>query len=150
MPPQSFGAGAGAGLFQTALNFVSDVGQQFVGQEFWQKRFDQTQEGQKELYEYAHDYTAEMNRLARAGLNPNLVYGQMSGSSPMPGSTTAPLGSSNFTTADIAQTAANLSHAQALDADASLKNAEAGYYNKLSNPYNGYQHGRHYFAPQDY
>lgn len=125
----------GVGVFQTALNFAADTAQQFVGQEFWNKRFDTMQQGQKELYEYSHDYTAEMNRLARAGLNPNLVYGQMSGSSPMPGATNVPLGSSNFSTPDIASVAANLSHANALAADADLKNAEAGYYRKMSNRY---------------
>ena len=125
----------GVGLFQSALNFVGETGNQFIGHEFWQKRFDEMQQGQKDLYEYSHDYTAEMNRLARAGLNPNLVYGSMSGSSPMPGGTSAPLSSSNYTTPDVASLAANLSHANALDADANLKNAEAGYYNKMSNRY---------------
>ena len=125
----------GVGLFQSALNFVGETGNQFIGHEFWQKRFDEMQQGQKELYEYSHDYTAEMNRLARAGLNPNLVYGSMSGSSPMPGGTSAPMSPSSYTTPDVASIAANLSHANALDADANLKNAEAGYYNKMSNRY---------------
>ena len=127
--------GYGLGMFQSALNFVADVGQQFIGQEFWEKKSDYMLNQQQELFEYQNDYTAQMNRLARAGLNPNLVYGQLSGGMSMPSASSAPATPSNYHTADVAQIVANLSHAKALDADSNLKNAEAGYWNKMSARY---------------
>ena len=87
--------GYGLGMFQSALNFVADVGQQFIGQEFWEKKSDYMLNQQQELFEYQNDYTAQMNRLARAGLNPNLVYGQLSGGMSMPSASSAPATPSN-------------------------------------------------------
>lgn len=146
------GAGFAASFMGKALDTLFMIPQGFLNNwisgEQYKDRMSTNYEYSKKLIDYQNAYNspkAQMQRLAEAGLNPNLIYGSnapsgQSGSSEMSASTQP---GPSFTTADIASSAlamAQMRQAEAarenLTADARLKNAEAANREMYNERYN--------------
>lgn len=79
----------GAGLIDTGIGVVQSIGQALY-QDYW---MDENYRRQRQLRDeqWEHDSpSAQMKRFKDAGLNPNLIYGQMSNSASAPAAADAP------------------------------------------------------------
>lgn len=134
------GAGIAAGFLNRAMDTLFMIPQGFINNwitgEQYRDRLRMNMDASKEMIDYMNAYNhpkAQMQRLAEAGLNPNLIYGnagvnQSSENSTMSAQTNQP----NYTSTDIAQAALAMSQIKQqgasvnlLNAEARLKNAEA-------------------------
>lgn len=151
MPPLSFGQMFGLGIGLNAANQVLSIPSGLISQAFYKRNLGLQAQTQKELIDYQNEYntpSAQMARLAEAGLNPNLVYGSQAPAG-VSGNASAPSGHSpeGWNTTDIArgllqlqemkqsESAINLQESQAEKnrADARFTNMQADRYDELVN-----------------
>lgn len=106
MPPLSLGALFGLGVGMNAVNQIMSIPTGLINQAFYKRNLELQTQAQKDLIDYQNEYnkpSAQMQRLAEAGLNPNLVYGSAAppGQS---GNAAAPAGHSpsGWNTSDVA------------------------------------------------
>lgn len=141
MDGASIGYGALSKLIDSANDTLWMIPQGFINNWISNKQYkDRMQmnlDYSKELIDYQNAYNtpkSQMERLAEAGLNPNLVYGSSapSGQSASSELSATAQGISPYSTADVASRALSIAQmkqteaaAENLTADARLKNAEA-------------------------
>ena len=106
MPAMSLGALFGLGVGMNAVNQIMSIPTGLISQAFYRRNLQLQTQAQKELIDYQNEYnspSAQMQRLAEAGLNPNLVYGSASPAG-QSGNASAPAGHSpsGWNTSDIA------------------------------------------------
>lgn len=139
--PSDFGSGVGANFLNQALNTFWSIPQGFLGNWIsnlgYSDRMQTNYDYAQKMVDYQNRYNEPKNvmaRLAAAGLNPNLIYGQGAGQMASASGSVASSGvtSPQYSTADVAASALNLAQMKQadaakndMDASARLKNAEA-------------------------
>lgn len=149
MPPSDwsgFAPGVAASAANMGLNLVQGSVSGLINNAFYKRNLRLQVAAQKDLIDYQNQYnspSAQMQRLAEAGLNPNLVYGSNAPAGTS-GNASAPSGVANpgnYNSADVASAMLHIQQAKAqeasienLRAETRLKNAEAAgkeFYNSL-------------------
>lgn len=134
MPDFSFGqmvglgaAGAGIGM---GINLVGDTVNGLINNAFYRRNLGLQVQAQKDLIDYQNKYnapSAQMQRLAEAGLNPHLVYGSAAPAG-VSGNASAPSGhspSGGFATPDVVASMLHIKQMEGINSSINLQNAQA-------------------------
>lgn len=146
MPPLSLGQLFGLGIASSAAGQLMSIPTGLISQAFYKKNLERQVSAQKELIDYQNEYnspSAQMERLAEAGLNPNLVYGSAAPAGTS-GNASAPAGHSpSYDTLDVSQAMLAMQQMKQVnstmnlqDANAEKARAEARFTNQQADRYN--------------
>lgn len=142
----SFAPGVASSAASMGMNLLQGAVSGLINNAFYKRNLNLQVAAQKDLMDYQNQYntpSAQMQRLAEAGLNPNLVYGSNAPAGTS-GNASAPSGVANpgnYNSADVASAMLHIQQAKAQDAsienlraETRLKNAEAAgkeFYNSM-------------------
>ena len=148
MPPFDLKTSAAMSALDAGFNLVGSTVNGLMSNLFYKRNLNLQKEAQKELIDYQNAYntpSAQMQRLAEAGLNPHLVYGSqapagISGNAPAP---SGALPSGGFNTSDVTANMLRLQQMKGVESQIDLNdsiarknNAEATYTEMMAGRYN--------------
>ena len=143
-----FGTAAAMSALDTGFNILGQTVNGLTSNLFYKRNLNLQKEAQKELIDYQNAYntpSAQMQRLAEAGLNPHLVYGSqapagISGNAPAP---SGAMPSGGFNTSDVTANMLRLQQMKGVESQIDLNdsiarknNAEATYTEMMAGRYN--------------